>query len=94
MNMEIKISAGIVTQNEDSAEQQDRNLRVVLLSKQIDTMEEMMRFNERMMTVMEMDIAEKQVIFKENDLMKKTKALTEEMRSVTNAPHKVNPIVE
>ncbi len=38
MNINTKISAGLIAQNEDSAKQQDRNLKVVSLSKQIDTM--------------------------------------------------------
>jgi hypothetical protein len=33
MNINTKISAGLIAQNEDSAEQQDRNLKVVSLSR-------------------------------------------------------------
>ena len=41
-----------------------------------------------------MDVDEKRVIYKEmNDLMSKIQTLMDEMRSMTEAPHQVNPIV-
>ena len=39
--------------------QQDRNLRVVSLSKQIEAARDLMGFKERMMSVMEMNMEEK-----------------------------------
>jgi hypothetical protein len=47
------------------------------------------------MSVIEMDMDKKRVMFKEiNDLMVKIQTLTEEMRSVTDAPRKTNLIVD
>jgi hypothetical protein len=94
MNIGVKISAGIIAQNEESAVQQDRNLRVVAISKQIDAARDLIGFKERMMSAMDMDVDEKRVIYKEmNDLMTKIQTLTDEMRSVTEAPRVANPIV-
>ncbi len=51
-------------------------------------------FKERMMSVMDMDVDEKRVIYKEmNDLMSKIQTLMNEMRLVTEAPRQANPIV-
>jgi hypothetical protein len=95
MNIGAKMSAGIIAQNEESAVQQDRNLRVVSLSKQIEAARDLMGFKERMMNAMEMNIDEKRIVFKEiSDLMEKITSLTEEMRAVTDAPRQVNPIVD
>ena len=46
------------------------------------------------MTAMDMDNAEKRVVYKEiGNLMAKIQTLTDEMRSVTEAPRQTNPIV-
>ena len=95
MSIGVKISAGIIAQNEESAVQQDRNLRVVAISKQIDAARDMIGFKERMMTAIDMDNDEKRVVYKEiGDLMMKIQTLTDEMRSVTEAPRQMNPIVD
>jgi len=95
MNIGVKISAGIIAQNEESAGQQDRNLKIVSLSKQIKAARDLIGFKERMMSAMEMDMEEKRVVFKEiSDLMAKIGTLTEEMRAVTNALRQMNPIVD
>ena len=94
MSIGVKISAGIIAQNEESAVQQDRNLRVVSISKQIDAARDLIGFKERMMTTMDMDNEEKRVVYKEiGELMTKIQTLTDEMRSVTEAPREMNPIV-
>ena len=69
-------------------------MRVVSISKQIDAARDLIGFKERMMSTMDMDVDEKRVIYKEmNDLMTKIRTLTDEMRSVTEAPRVANPIV-
>ncbi len=59
MSIGVKISAGIIAQNEESAMQQDHNLQVVSISKQIEAAHDLIGFKERMMTVMDMDNDEK-----------------------------------
>ena len=95
MSIGVKISAGIIAQNEESAVQQDRNLRVVAILKQIDAARDMIGFKERMMTAIDMDNDEKRVVYKEiGNLMTKIETLTNEMRSVTEAPRQMNAIVD
>ena len=95
MNFGVKISVGIIAQNEESTVQQDRNLRVFLLSKQIEAARDLMGIKERMMSAMEMDMEEKQVAFKEiSVLMVKISMVTKKMRAVTNAPQQMKPIVD
>jgi hypothetical protein len=53
----------IIAQNKDSAAQQDRNLRVVSISKQIYAAHDLIGFMERMMSAMDMDIDKKRVIY-------------------------------
>ena len=59
MNIGTKMSAGIIAQNKESTVQQDRNLPVVSLSKQIEAARDLMGFKERMMNALEMNIDEK-----------------------------------
>jgi len=68
----------LIAQNEESAGQQDRNLKIVSLSKQIEAARDLIGFKEWMMSAMEMDMEEKPVVFKEiGDLMAKIGTLTE-----------------
>ena len=67
---------------------------MVSISKQIDAARDLIGFKESMMTAMDMDNDEKRVVYKEiGDLMAKIQTLTDEMRSVTEAPRQTNPIV-
>jgi hypothetical protein len=62
MARSMKISAGIISQNKERLKKQDHNIKIVSLLKQIDTARNLMKFKERMMFGMEMDMDQKRVV--------------------------------
>ena len=95
MSLNLKMSAGLIAQNEDVNAQQDRNLKVVSLSKQIDVAQKALDFKERMMTAMEMDKEEKRAVYKEmTELLNKIQRLSDDMAQLTDERRRMNPIVE
>ena len=81
-------------QNEEVNAQQDRNLKVMSLSKQIDVTQKALDFKERMMTAMEMDKDEKRTIYnKMTELLNKIQRLSNEMALLTDERRSTNRIV-
>ncbi len=94
MGLNMKISTGLMAQNEEIAEQQDRNLMMILQSKQINMAQKVVDFKERMIATMEMDLDEKFVVHNEmKELMAKIDRLTDQMAELVEAHGKINPIV-
>ena len=94
MSLNLKISAGLIAQNEEVNAQQDRNLQVMSLSKQIDVTQKALDFKERMMTAMEMDKDEKRTIYnKMTELLNKIQRLSNKMALLTDERRSTNPIV-
>jgi hypothetical protein len=91
--MQSKMQCAMMAQNEDNANQRDRNMRMVMLSKQIESTKQLVELKLKTSERMSLGGSDAQVLFSINILMEKLEKLNKDLDSMMNKKRTTNPII-
>ena len=93
LNMQSKMQCALMAQNEDDTDQRHRDMRMLMLSKQIESTERLIELKLKTSERMIMGGSEAQVNFSIQLLMEKLERFSEELETMMQEKRKTNPIV-
>jgi len=93
LNMQSKMQCALMAQNEDDADQRHRDMRMLMLSKQIESTERLIELKLKTSERMIMGGSEAQVNFSIQLLMEKLERFSDELETMMQEKRKTNPIV-
>jgi hypothetical protein len=93
LNMQSKMQCALMAQNEDDADQRHRDMRMLMLSKQIESTERLVELKLKTSERMILGGSEAQVNFTIQLLMEKLERFSGELETMMQEKRKTNPIV-
>ena len=93
LNMQSKMQCALMAQNEDDAEQRHRDMRMLMLTKQIESTKRLVELKLKTSARMSLGGLEAQVNFVINLLMEKLVGLHGVLETMTEETRTTNPIV-
>ncbi len=93
LSLQSKMQCTMMAQKEDDAEQRNCDMRLVMLTKQIESTEQLVELKLKTSERMSLGGSEAQVFLSINMLMEKLEKLNETLDNMMNETRKMNPIV-
>ena len=94
MSVKTKVSFGFLAQNEDNADQQHADWRLMATIKQIEMNQKLIDTKMKMMDTMVDGVSKTQFFMPITSLMDKVERLNEELAMIGNKKRSTNPIVD